>query len=227
MAVFFTWFPNTARLICSSICWGCSFSTTDSRRKIGQEHERCVFRTFGYTALLRAVEAGSLGCYQVLRDAGADPLARTMDGWTTLHLVNESADEDFWEVLFESGADINVQTSGGLTPLMAAVEALYAAFVQRLLDAGAVTAPRMRDGRNVLHLAAEQCSVRILKILLRACTVAEMNAQDRYGVTPLVCATTQERIDEQDPSYLHRAASPPRRIAQHSDFERADCARLG
>eukprot|EP00042_Codosiga_hollandica_P047381 m.512587 g.512587 ORF g.512587 m.512587 type:complete len:199 (-) comp57438_c0_seq24:479-1075(-) len=177
---------------------------------------------FGYTALLRAVEAGSLGCYQVLRDAGADPLARTMDGWTTLHLVNESADEDFWEVLFESGADINVQTSGGLTPLMAAVEALYAAFVQRLLDAGAVTAPRMRDGRNVLHLAAEQCSVRILKILLTACTVADMNAQTHDGVTPLVCATMQEYLDAQD----RRASSPPRSIAKYSDCAWADRARL-
>lgn len=82
-----------------------------------------------------------------LLDAGADPNARTEDGWTPLHLAAESSDSpSVIAALLAAGADIEARESRGMMPLHVAADGGVPAVVAALLDAGAD--PKALDERE-------------------------------------------------------------------------------
>ncbi|KAL5505230.1 hypothetical protein EMCRGX_G006632 [Ephydatia muelleri] len=91
----------------------------------------------GWTALMKASEAGHMECVQVLLDRGTDVNKQTWDGGTALMKASEAGHIECVQVLLDKGADVNMQNKDGGTALMKASEAGHIEYVQVLLDKGA------------------------------------------------------------------------------------------
>eukprot|EP00042_Codosiga_hollandica_P039600 m.333475 g.333475 ORF g.333475 m.333475 type:complete len:238 (+) comp55650_c1_seq2:807-1520(+) len=70
--------------------------------------------------------------------------------------------------------------------------------LQRLLDSGADPSLRDRMDQTALHRAADVCSQLELEILLKACSIGDINAQDQAGNTPLLTTlnTAEHKFQE-------------------------------
>eukprot|EP00042_Codosiga_hollandica_P058450 m.881373 g.881373 ORF g.881373 m.881373 type:complete len:476 (+) comp59862_c0_seq2:4249-5676(+) len=149
----------------------------------------------GNTALMCAVQAGSIECYQALRSAGAVSGIRTSDRQTFLHMAAALDDPIFLDfLLLESNVHLNSQDRVGSTPLMHACGLNNLEGVQRLVDAGADISICGPDGQTVLHRMAAACAMPVLEILVKACTVADLNAQDKKGNTALAISVLPSTV---------------------------------
>lgn len=99
--------------------------------------------------LLAAVCAGDLDQAQQLVRTGADPNARTPEGWTSINFAIEHDHPEVLVFLLSAGADPNTATSTGWTALHHAVdcEADYAHQAGTPLDLRLI-GPLLRAGAN-------------------------------------------------------------------------------
>ena len=92
--------------------------------------------------------------FEMLLDAGADPNARTEDGWTPLHLTVMSVSWAKIATLLDAGADLEARDEDGQTPLHWAADEGGSENVAALLDAGADVRARDESGRTALHMVS-------------------------------------------------------------------------
>lgn len=116
--------------------------------------------------------------------------ARTMEGWTPLHLAASEQWLDATRYLLSHGARPNVITTQGWSPLDLACESTGAdgQIVVELLNAGATPhvmrgATSPEPGVTPLHRAARFGNLRSCEALLGA--KAFVDARDAFGQTPL------------------------------------------
>eukprot|EP00042_Codosiga_hollandica_P055406 m.775054 g.775054 ORF g.775054 m.775054 type:complete len:361 (+) comp59107_c0_seq49:879-1961(+) len=151
----------------------------------------------GDTAVLCAVRAGSIECFEMLREAGANTLLQGNLGWLPLHVAcNEEHEEMLRHLL---GLHVHRQLIDSLddtgeSPLVVAIRARSLSCIHLLLDAGADPCLVSKDGRTSLHHAAFMTKTQVFIRLLEVGS-ASMNAQDELGQTPLMSALLSSCIE--------------------------------
>ena len=121
---------------------------------------------------------------------GADVNARDGSGATPLHWATRTEiGAEMVALLVDSGADVTVTDNDGLTPLhwLASLWSNSSvAAVRQLIDLGVDPNAVDRFDRTALHWAARYNRAEIVKAV--AAEVADLNAIDRGGATPLTLA---------------------------------------
>ncbi len=111
-----------------------------------------------------------------------------------LHDAARTGDPALIQVLFDAGADVNERDAAGQTPLMSAAHAANSRTLDRLLMLGADTTARDNDGLLALHWAAFGGDPASVAVVLggikhhRGEMATIDDAQNRFGVTPLILA---------------------------------------
>ena len=116
-------------------------------------------------------------------DAGGDPNARGITGWTPLHYVCWFGREDLVKLLLSRGADVNAKNDAGETPLHWAFSNGRTDTVILLLTVGADVNVKDNAGETLLHRSCE-CEKFDLSLLLIEYG-ADVNAKNKWGFTPL------------------------------------------
>ena len=91
----------------------------------------------GETSLILAAERGDAVDVRLLLDAGADPRAMSVSGWTALQGVVECDCVRAIEILVDAGADISAMAWSGKTPLDIVIQYTNPEAVELLLALGA------------------------------------------------------------------------------------------
>lgn len=109
----------------------------------------------GFTALHFAAFFGGGAAAAALVAAGADPNARSRNGFRVmpLHSAVAGGHRDVVDVLLDAGADASARQRQGFTPLHGAAQSGDASIVDRLLAAGADPAAANDEGRLAEDLA--------------------------------------------------------------------------
>ena len=161
-----------------------------------------------------AVPAGDLDTIRTLIERGLDPNVGTYDGRSALHVAAAVGHVQAAALLIELGADMEQRDRWSSTPLEVAVDRKQAAVAALLKAKGArleLSHPASRlhgavrrgdmdeialllslgipvsavdhDRRSALHISAAAGNDLVAKLLISS--LAEVNAQDRWGRTPL------------------------------------------
>lgn len=118
-----------------------------------------------------------------------------------LHDAARTGDAALIQVLFDAGADVNERDAAGQTPLMSSALAANQRTLDRLLMLGADATARDNDGLLALHWAAFAGDPNAVARLLggvkhRSGVIAGIDdAQNRFGVTPLILAAEMNHAD--------------------------------
>lgn len=112
-----------------------------------------------------AARYGDFQKVKELLNAGADPNAEAIDGWTVLMVAVEYGWVDIVELLLDKGANPNVKDRHGWTALMVAALKGYTGIVKLLLDAGADPDVKNEDGKTALMWAASYGYTEIVGLL--------------------------------------------------------------
>eukprot|EP00042_Codosiga_hollandica_P045121 m.454122 g.454122 ORF g.454122 m.454122 type:complete len:732 (-) comp56945_c0_seq3:125-2320(-) len=150
---------------------------------------------FGFTALMNAAQAGSIECYQILQDAGADPLIRTAEGQTVLSVANQGQHEEMLAFLLGIEAVrqlVNVANARRETPLVVAVRDLSVECARMLLSAGANPNTPDQYGYLPIHTASQFISSDMLQLLLQS-DLSVVNTPIKGDKTPLMVAASCRR----------------------------------
>lgn len=115
-----------------------------------QEPSRDEFQRVVLDVLIGKAEKTAI---KRMLDCGADPDAKTNDGFPMLTLV--SKDKELMQMLLDAGADIDA-TCAGWTTLMRAAYTGQDETVRFLIKAGASPDCTTEDGRTILQLVQEQ-----------------------------------------------------------------------
>jgi len=134
----------------------------------------------GETALHMAVAYDHLPIVRVLLDAGADPNAADVDGWTPLAFARSPECVD---LLLKAGADVHSVDDAGAEVLHQHTDP---EIIDRLLQAGATLEPDEPGVTTVMHRAAEKGDVSLMRFLLER--GASVDCVTTWGVTPLMVA---------------------------------------
>ncbi|CAN0233966.1 unnamed protein product [Ectocarpus sp. 12 AP-2014] len=133
-------------------------------------------------------------------ELGQDPHARDEDGRTPLHWAAAGGHQALVEYLAGlPGALINTQDEDGLSPLASAVAANKIVVAAFLLGKGADPKARTNSGQAVLHF--HKARPEVIRLLLPYLSIADVNAQDKWGNTPLhrcICGESQDHLDALD-----------------------------
>jgi ankyrin repeat protein len=142
-----------------------------------------------------AAMKGDAATVRTLVSKGADVNAAQPDGMTALHWAALNGDVKMMDVLLVAGAATESLTRvGGYTPLHLASSRGHAPGVARLLEAGSKPKVLTGTGVQAIHLAAQAGSADAIRFLIDR--GADPNARDNtHGRTPLVFATSQNRLD--------------------------------
>jgi ankyrin repeat protein len=125
--------------------------------------------------------------------AGLLALTSTLAVAGPLHDAARAGDDALILKLLDGGAGIDEQDGTGETPLIAAALAGNHAVVDLLLQQGADRAIRNDRGMTALHAAAFSGDLDALK-LLQAAGSDLGDADNKFGVTPLIVAAEEDRI---------------------------------
>ena len=115
--------------------------------------------------------------------------ARNKDGKTPL--IAAFTKPDKLKMLIKQGADVNLPDLNGRTPLMTAVYPVQHESIKILLGAGADPNLHSKDGRTALmtHIDNPETTELLIKYN------ADVNAQDKFGRTPLWYVTVFNKFD--------------------------------
>ena len=131
--------------------------------------------------------------FHILKDEGADLLARDNKGIGCLHLATELASSELLETLLKYGLDVNATAREGFRPLHWAASKDRTQNAQLLLDAYADVDATDDNGYTPLHFACEKGFEEIAKLLLdngASMTPTSLDA----GHNPLLRATIRSHI---------------------------------
>ncbi|KAK7991518.1 hypothetical protein PG988_000312 [Apiospora saccharicola] len=153
----------------------------------------------GSTALTLATWLGDVSMVKLLLENGAKVDRPDHGGDTALYIAAKDGYSEIVKLLVHNGAAID-DTVYGWTPLLVAIKECcfdgYAKVVKTLIDGGANVRATDYHGRTALHWAAKYKKTALAQDLIRrGCSV---DAQDRWGVTPLIRAIAGEHTSETD-----------------------------
>lgn len=170
-----------------------------------------------FSAILTAVETGSIGMAQLLIDAGANinqPTTLEIRR-TPLQLAAHMGDFEMVQYLLNKGAEVNAEPADylGATALQLAAVGGYIGVAKLLLENGADpnAAPCKHDGRTALEGAAEHGRIDMLKFLVNAGARID---QPQYGRAKELAAgnghmATNRYLDVLRSEYLHHFENLP------------------
>jgi ankyrin repeat protein len=115
--------------------------------------------------LSEAVVAGDTNLVRAHLDAGADPDAPRVVGFTPLVRAAIRDDVAIVTLLLGAGADLNATAPEGLTAVHAAAQTDAAASLEALVAAGADMGATSINGMNALHHAANLGSVGVIEFI--------------------------------------------------------------
>jgi len=116
----------------------------------------------------------------VLIQAGADPDARTLAGFSPLMYASIYGLSDLVTTLLGRGADVNARTNDGESPLVLAAQSGAAETARLLMDGGADLNAQTNDGWNALMRAVGEKHPEIARSLLEHGADAGLKAKDGW-----------------------------------------------
>ena len=154
-----------------------------------------VARTTATSPVADAAMRGDTAAVRTLIAQGSDVNAAQGDGMTALHWAALNGDVKTMDVLLAAKAKVDALTRlGNYTPLHLASSRGHAGAVSRLLAAGSDPKAVTSTGVQPVHLAAEAGNAEALRALLEH--GVDVNVRDeKYGRTPLVFATAENRVE--------------------------------
>jgi ankyrin repeat protein len=149
----------------------------------------------GHSALHFAARDGYQDLVRLLLDSGTDVDVRSAAGefgrHTAMHLAAMNGHKEVVYILLEKGADVNAKTGiigenlADYTPLHFAVTEGDMEVANLLLDNKAHLAARDTLGDTPLHKAASTGHEQMVNLLLRKAVLADVDAKNGSGETPL------------------------------------------
>ena len=133
-------------------------------------------------------------------------------GVTRLMRVASGPDtKELGEMLADSSLDLNAVDSSGWTALMYAAQAGPVQAVAMLLQAQADAGRRSLEGETAMFAAVSSEDHPAAKARMLRAAGANVNAQDRRGVTPLMIAARRFRVSGLIDTLIELAADPAKR----------------
>ncbi|KAK8076612.1 hypothetical protein PG994_003884 [Apiospora phragmitis] len=153
----------------------------------------------GSTALTLATWLGDVPMVKLLLENGAKVDRPDHGGDTALYIAAKEGYSELVKLLVHHGAPID-DTAYGWTPLLVAVKKRcsdgHAEVVEALIHGGANVRATDYHGRTALHSAAKYKDTALARDLIRR--GASVDAQDQWGVTPLIRAIAGEHGSKAD-----------------------------
>ena len=175
---------------------------------------------YGKTALMFAVDRKDIEILKDLIAANADVNARDQNGATALMKAVEKRDPEIVKVLMKANPEVNIQDKYGNTALLEAVKGGDIQVAKELIKAGAEVNIQDNYGNTALLEAVKGRDIQVAKELINAGAYNDLaliraseqgyieiveklivakhinlNAEDEYGNTALMCAAKEGRID--------------------------------
>lgn len=169
------------------------------------EHGRTQLMVCGFDGRLQrgALDATCGRIAKTLIDAGADPRAKDLKGWSVVAYAASYGWASMVRVLVEAGADIHEPDDKGMTPITkASLHGRHAA-VSALLDAGAKVSHRtaQNQGWTALHYAARNAHniptrewLRTIRVIVSSGNV-DVNEPADDGTTALHVAASVGAVE--------------------------------
>lgn len=166
---------------------------------------------YGVSALWIPAQKGVIQVVELLLNAGADssvaPFGALADelnitGWTPLYAAMKARQFDVVKLLLQRNAEPNAVTKLGSTPFLLASEICDLDIIEACVDAGAdldfapsgIEADNLNiTGQTALFMATLKDRVDVVKFLIRK--GAQVNVQNRYGVSPLLLCAESGNIE--------------------------------
>jgi hypothetical protein len=165
-------------------------------------------RAPGVEALTWAIERGHEECVQLLRAAGADPLALDRAGENQLTRIAGGRNTPFLRTILRNGGDLDAPNRNGETAVVRAVQRERTEHLRLLISAGANLDVPDRDGWTALTYAARAGHQEMVHQLIEG--GANVNISSKTGWTPLMLAALEGHL-EVVKSLLQAGAHPDTR----------------
>jgi len=111
--------------------------------------------------------------------------ARSVHGFTALHMAATAGHSDCVEILVSVRADLDARTDRGFTPLHLASQLGHVGVSRVLLDAGCDARAQGDQGDLPLHLAAASAQQALLPLLLQRTDAGSLHTRNHFGLRPL------------------------------------------